>query len=540
MRARAVYRLAAVLTKSQLRGNQRGRIFTRWLSKTYTILLVDVTLISLLGGLGYAAFSTYLPTGFTMALQGTELQGLTAIPAATSFAVILLGILGELSQSLQSSSTDLVNWLPISPSEYVAGSTLSLAYTYSFLPSLLLGASLGPALFFGQSNVWLASVAMSTVSLLIGASIVEMLRSITNRISSSFYKRSGRSGIILRLGLTILVLVFFQLLFSGQIIVYVLRAIVQTVEAVWFIPVIWPSIAVQAVAEGLSVPLLFGLLSLSFSFALFVVAVILRTRYWIPVPVSIKINSKPYSPSVAKVRIPGITSAESAIFRKDLRSLIRRREMARFLAIPFVLAASMAISLSQIGTASGSSLNLAATIPLFLIPIAVFCEVLSMTSIGQEGYAVWNIYVAPLETNQFLKAKMLLTTILGVVFTFAMLIAITFFVNPAGSDILLLFGLGIVVVLEESAFGLYIAAKFPDFREMVRSRYVTIWGSLLGMFLGIAIALLTATPLLLQPLFADLTAELVTATFAIGLLVCLICWKVTVRQTKLLFENILI
>lgn len=538
MKARAVYRLATVLTKSQLRGNQRGRIFTRWLSKPYTIMLVDVILISVLGGLGYAAFSTYLPTDFTKALQTTELQGLTAIPAATSFAVILLGILGELSQSLQSSSTDLVNWLPISPSEYVAGSTLSLAYTYSFLPSLLLGASLGPAIFFNQPSVWLASVAMSTVSLLIGACIVEMLRSITNRISSSFYKRSGHSGIILRLGLTILVLVFFQLLFSGQIIVYVLHAIVQTVEAVWFIPVIWPSIAVQTVSGGLLVPLLFGLLSLSFAFALFALAVILRTRYWILVPVAIKINSKPYSPSVAKIRIPGITSAESAILRKDLRSLIRRREMARFLAIPFVLAASMAISLSQIGTASGSSIDLAATIPLYLIPIAVFCEVLSMTSIGQEGYAVWNIYVAPLKPEQFLKAKMLLTTLLGVAFTFAMLIAITLFVNPAGSDILLLLGLGIVVVLEEAAFGLYIAAKFPDFREMVRSRYVTISGSLLGMFLGIVIALLTATPLFLQPLFAGLTTELVATTFAIGLFVCLICWKVTVRQTKLLFENI--
>ncbi len=67
MRTIAVYRLATVLTKSQLRGNQRGRIFTRWLSKPYTILVIDVTLICILGGLGYAAFSSYLPSDFTSA-----------------------------------------------------------------------------------------------------------------------------------------------------------------------------------------------------------------------------------------------------------------------------------------------------------------------------------------------------------------------------------------------------------------------------------------------------------------------------------------
>ncbi len=537
MRTRAVYRLATVLTKSQLRGNQRGRIFTRWLSKPCTILVVDVSLICVLGCLGYAAFSSYLPSDFTSALQGTEIQGLTAIPTATSFAVILLGILGELSQSIQSSNTDLVNWLPISPSEYVAGSTLSLAYTYSFLPSLFLGASLGPAIFFGQPNVWLASAIMSTVSLLIGACVVEMLRSITNRISSSFYKRSGRSGIIVRLCLTILVLVFFQLLFSGQIIVYVLHAIVQTVEAVWFIPVVWPSLAVQTASEGLFLPLLFALLSLAFTSVLFGLAVNFRTRYWIPVPVSIKINSKPYQPTSTKIGIPGITSAESAIFRKDLRSLTRRREMARFLAIPFVLAASMAISLSQISTASGSA-NLAATIPLYLIPIAVFCEVLSMTSIGQEGQAVWNIYAAPIEPKQLLKAKMLLTTLLGIAFTFAMLIAITFFVSPTASDIALLLCLGFIVVLEEASFGLYVATKFPDFRETVRSRYVTIWGSMIGMFLGIVIALVTATPILLEAFFSGLTIELTAATFLVGLIICLVSWKVTMRQAKLMFENI--
>jgi len=288
-------------------------------------------------------------------------------------------------------------------------------------------------------------------------------------------------------------------------------------------------------AESSLLALTFALLALVFTSALFGLAVNFRTRYWTPVPVSIKINSKPYKRTAPRLGIPGITIAESAIIKKDVRSLTRRREMARFLAIPFVLAASMALSLSQVGTVSGHP-DVAAVVPLYLIPIAVFCEVLSMTSVGQEGPAVWNLYVAPLKPKQLLRAKFLLTTLLGVAFTFAMLLAITFFATASASDIALLLCLGFIVVFEEASFGLYVATKFPDFRETVRSRYVTIWGSMIGMFLGIVIALLTATPILLNVFLSE--AMELAAAFLVGLIICIVLWSVTIRQTKLMFENI--
>jgi len=59
--------------------------------------------------------------------------------------------------------------------------------------------------------------------------VVEFLRSLTNRISSSFYEKTGRSGIFLRLVLTIFLLVSFQLLFSGRIIIYLLETVMEAV-----------------------------------------------------------------------------------------------------------------------------------------------------------------------------------------------------------------------------------------------------------------------------------------------------------------------
>jgi hypothetical protein len=286
-------------------------------------------------------------------------------------------------------------------------------------------------------------------------------------------------------------------------------------------------------------PLLFGLLSLGFTSALFGLAVMLRTRYWIPVPVSIKLNSKPYSPTSARIIIPGLSSAEYAILRKDMRSLTRRREMARFLAIPFVLAVSMGISLFQLGNASGG-IDMSTTVPLYVIPIAVFSEMLAMTSIGQEGHAVWNIYAAPLSPKQFLKAKILLAILLGVAFSIAMLLGITALMKPTAFDISLLFGLGLIVVLEESALGLCIAAKFPDFRETVRSRYVTIWASFFGMLLGILVAMVTATPIFMAEAFGGSTNSLTLTlvSFLVGGIIFLGAWRLTQREAILLFENI--
>ena len=166
--------------------------------------------------------------------------------------IILFGILTELSQPIQSTSTDLVNWLPISPSEYVLGSIISLSYTYSFLLAFFLSIALGPAVYFGHSLILVTSAIMGLVSLFIGSSAVELLRAVTNRISSSFYRKSGRSGIFVRLSLTIVVLVFFQLLFSGRVIVSLLGGLTQTVATIWYVPVMWPSLVVQTLSASMT------------------------------------------------------------------------------------------------------------------------------------------------------------------------------------------------------------------------------------------------------------------------------------------------
>jgi hypothetical protein len=270
--------------------------------------------------------------------------------------------------------------------------------------------------------------------------------------------------------------------------------------------------------------------------ALFALAVGLRRAYWIPVPVSIRLGTQPYQASFSKFRIPGLDIAESAIIRKDFRSLTRRREMARFLAIPFVLAASLWISLYPFG-GSSQGFSLAEIILPYVVPIAIFCELLSMTSIGQEGSAIWNLYVAPLDARKLVRAKMYLTFILGSLFTCGLLLAIAFLSKRGIEEVVSLLLLGLMVVLEESALGVYVAGRFPDFRETVRSRYVSMSGSLLGPFFSLVVGVLTALPMLfadtLQAVFPPILIAIV-----IGLLIFAGLWKLAIRQVDSLLTEI--
>jgi hypothetical protein len=382
---------------------------------------------------------------------------------------------------------------------------------------------------------------MAIVALIIGACAVEVMRALTNRISSSFYRKSGRSGIFVRLFLTIVVLVFFQLLFSGQIMVYLLRDILQAIKAAWFVPVVWPSLVVLSVAQGAILSAaLFGFFSLAFLLALFELAVVFRALYWVPIPVSIRLTSQAYRPLQRSKRWVGLGPAELAILRKDWRSLTRRREMARFLAIPFVLAISMGISFLPMGGGSTPEMpGFLALVPLYIIPVAIFCGILSMTSMGQEGYAVWNLYVAPLSSQQLLKAKLLLALVLSLAFSFGMLIVLSLLLKTAAENFLLLLALGSTVVLEESALGSYFGAKFADFRETIRSRFVSFWGSFAGVFLSLFGAVLTVAPIILSILtMGIITGGLVIASFAIGAIIFLVGWKLAERQLRFLLRNI--
>ncbi|MFQ6134830.1 MAG: hypothetical protein ACE5KU_03320, partial [Nitrososphaerales archaeon] len=335
MRPSIIFNLSSVLFKSYFRASRKGRV-SRF-SQPRIMLTIDIiALVIPLTLLQY--FLPYLPEEVIGLVEPLVWQALVGLPMLLTSAIIVAGILFELGYGAGLSSSEAVNWLPISPREYVVASAMSIIAAYSLLFSISVGVTLPLALEFGLMHVWPVMVILSVLALLLGALIVEILRAAMNRVSSTVYKRSSRLGIVSRLVLIIVLFVIIQLAFNPYILYSTLGIMVSGVDIVWFIPMVWPSVAIMNLIRLETLPaMIFSALSVAFAFLIFMVASNLRLKYWSPAPVSIVIKSSaeymPHTPALSRF---GFSPLAAAIALKEFRALVRRKDLARYTAIPII------------------------------------------------------------------------------------------------------------------------------------------------------------------------------------------------------------
>ena len=176
-------------------------------------------------------------------------------------------------------------------------------------------------------DVGLFSLVVSTLGLFFGAFILEIIRAITNRVSSTVYKRSGRTAVVIRMVVFILVFVVFMLVSNVNFLFSILEQFLGGIEAAWFIPLLWPSLTIMTyIAKETLQLIIYALLSIGFTALLLWISVKLREKYWVPAPFAIKLgSSKPYTPKQGLLGSLGFTAAESALIKKDFRGLTRRK-----------------------------------------------------------------------------------------------------------------------------------------------------------------------------------------------------------------------
>lgn len=528
MNLRAVFRLAFVLTASQLRGTRSQGLLRRFWAKPISILIIDLIAFFAVALISYRVelLISRSAEGRAM-LEGLLSQGLAGLPVFAMSLTVLAGLLWEISQPYQVSSSDAVNWLPLSASEYVIASSASIVYVYSLMLAIGLGLTLPLASALGYLQVWALATALSIVAMFTGAFGVEILRAITNRVSSAFYRRGGRSAIVVRLAVTVLVLAVFQLFFNARWMFLILESVVAGINTTWFVPVAWPSLAilrsVEADARGI---ITYGLLTVSFSAFMFLGGVELRRRYWVPAPVSIRVTTTAYAPKIGLLGALGFNAVESAIIRKDLRSLVRRREMARFLAIPVVFVATILITSTTPGSTSAPTLVI--TTPIML-GAAIVAQVISMTSIGQEGQVIWAIYSSPILPKELVRAKISSSAFISAAIFLAIDLVMVLALRLSLEFLIVSIVLGLALSIEQALLGVGIGARFPEFTETVRSRYVTVTGSLVGGLTGIAAALITLAPLGLYLFLSGRVplsmAHILIATLAVAAVISWVAYR---------------
>ena len=503
MNLRAAYQLTKILTFSQLRATRtiRGRL--DFLRRPSAIVLIDAAAFIVACLVVQRLISILIAPISASAGSSLAVQVMVDLPVFLMFLIMISGLLWELSYSFNFTSTDMINHLPITAAEYVLASSASLAFSYSIYVAVGLGAALGLALQFGLIYAWIITVLMSLVGVLIGAFGLEALRAFTNRASSLLYKRSGRAVMILRLVVLIVVFVFFQLIFNPTIMLSLLGSIAGSVQGASYFPLVWPSLVVASfIEDNLLSASLYAFLTFLLCGFFFLACARLRQAYWMPMPVSVRLSTATYAPSAGFLSRLGLNPTESAIVRKDFRSLSRRREMARFLAIPILIVASLLIpSLVSTSQSPASSLGIMFWFFPLIFGVTFFALFTSMISVGQEGSAVWNLYSSPLLPRELVKAKVTANIILSLPIAIAFWLGITLLGHTSFKSSLAILLVLAALILVESFVGLALAVKYPDFSETIRSRFIRLTGMLTGMLLGATVAGAILAPYGLYVLF---------------------------------------
>jgi len=407
------------------------------------------------------------------------------LPSFMILAAIMYGLLFEFSQSSSAGSSDVINWLPVRAVEFVLASVISMIYFLAPILAIFFGATFGLALSVNMVDVGLIGLVFGVLGMFMGAFLIEIIRAITNRVSASFYKRSGRTTVAVRMLVFLVIMVAFILVSNVNFLFAILQQFMGGIENAWFIPILWPSLALMSYLNAETLQLLFyAVSSVGLAIVLLWAGVKLREKCWIPAPFSIKLKPpKSYTPKRGFLGGLGFTAAEAALIKKDLRGLTRRKEMITWIAIPVAISL---ISLFSFQTSWETATSTITKLALFygpLMGIFMFAFYITLTGVGQEGSAFLNLLIIPLRAKEIVKSK--LATAL--VPSFCALVALTAFIQVMAQlrlETLIVVIVALFAALFECAFvGLAVGSRFPDFTEVPRARFVDQKGVLLGMLL---------------------------------------------------------
>jgi hypothetical protein len=460
----------------------------------------------------------------SVSLIAFTLQISVFLPSLMTFVAVMYGLLFEFSQSSVVGSSDIINWLPLKPIEFVLASVFSMFYFLAPILALVFGATFGLYLSANMLDVGLFSLFLGVLGMFLGSFILEIIRAITNRVSATFYKRSGRTTMAVRMIFLVTFLVAFILISNINFLFTILQLFMGGIANAWFIPILWPSLALisYSIAEFLQV-----ILYVSFSIVLAVVflwiSVRLRKRYWVPEPFAIKLKpSKPYRPTIGFLGKLGFTTAETALIRKDFRGLTRRKEMIVWIAMPLAISLISFFSYSPDLT-SPTTLDRLTFFWGPLIGIVILAFYLALTCVGQEGSAFLNLMVVPLKEKEVVKAK-LATALFPSGFAMVVVnIFIQLMVQPR-LEAFFAIAVALFAVLFECAFvGLALGSRYPDFTEIPRARFIDQKGVWFGMLLIAVCVGVTLLPLFIYSLhifeyFPLFVAPILSAI--VGILIC--------------------
>ena len=508
MRLHRVRRLAATLIASQLRSGRSGSDPKSFLGRPALIALIDGGVFLAAAGLATAGLEG-------SHLSVSQLGSLTAsflpfVPLVAVGVVLVAGLMFELTTTAKFASSDAANWLPISPTEYLAASVCAIAYTYSPAVALVLGGMLPIAFQGGNGVLYAATALFAVVALVEGGILVEMVRAATQRASNITVGRRGQVNLVLRAFVLIVVILLLELAFNPVFLIGVADRLSTVALVTAVLPFFWSTEALAQWAGGsANVGTAFAVAQLAFVAALGYLAVDLRERHWVPTPAEVRLEAHRYAARNPVLALFGLSAAESALVAKDLKGLLRRREMLPTLVIPIVLLVLV--------VAEGGALGGPVSVVWIGWVAGFFSLLIAGTSIGQERRALQLLYAFPLSPRILWRAKAAFVLVPSTVVALGLSVVVGLFFGLPPAVFLGVLLLVIAVSIVLTFWGLAFACRYSDFQDRPRPQFLRPGGMLAatgsGMVLLFAI-LIPGTVALLYPSGLSVPLGLVGAAIA--------------------------
>lgn len=422
--------------------------------------------------------------------------------------ILLLSIIFTMFQQIQISgikkTSQVMYWLPVTWQENTLASILS---NLMGLPIALATGFAAGAITFGVINGLILESLIATVGMLaaafIGSSLTEIIRILQVRFTGAVYKSSGRAAIYIRLIGSLVFFIAFYIIYLALVTGNGAINFVQTLSAfqtsIWYVPFVWAGIALFYIySSEFLLGIVFSVATVLFTAGLYYLAVYLNMRFGLYEPPAIRVQaSGVYTSKTGFLGRLGFSSLEAALISKDIKSFTRRRELMGIFIIPIVFVVVSIFNSINLQNVSGTQeVNFFFQAMIFLLPSGIMAMSVGNMLIGQEGQAVWRIYVSPVSAKSLVKSKYAFLVLMSLIALIATGIVGVVFFQPSLNFIIAGFAEGVFLVFALGAIGLSFGFKGADFTVTRRPRMIRQEWSLISLVVCTVAGLVILLPLI--------------------------------------------
>lgn len=423
--------------------------------------------------------------------------------------LLILSIVFTMFQQIQVSgvkkTSQVMYWLPITWQEHTMASILAnlmglpLALAIGFaVASITFGVLNGLIL---QSLI--AAVGMFAAAFM-GSTLTEIIRILQVRFTGAVYKSSGRAAVYIRLIGSLVFFIAFYIIYltlvTGNGVVNFVMALSQFQTTIWYVPFIWVGIALFHIfSSQLLLGAIFAVSTALFIAGLYYLAVLLNIRFGLYEPPAIRVQTSGiYTPKTGILGKLGFSSVEVALISKDIKAFTRRRELMGIFILPIVIVVISIFNSLNISSASGGveQVEWLFAAMIFLIPAASMAMSVGNMLIGEEGQAVWRIYISPITAKNMVKSKYAFLVFLSLVSLIATATVGIIFFQPSFNFTIAAFVEAVFLIFALGAIGLAFGFKGADFTVSRRPRMIRQEWALISLVVCAVASLIIMSPLL--------------------------------------------